>query len=148
MLSQSDPDFGALEQTLEAFQENARQLAVIASDYQPKSQEVLNQKLQTLVSGLQEVDRAKHQFQDVKIPLEVLQYLDDGKNPQLYTKQCLDATLQRNKEVNGKLEIYKKFRANLLKEMGEEMPNETMLYRVIRERSGGSQEAGSSASDK
>lgn len=45
--------FSQLEQTLELFQENARQLGVIASDFQPRSQDPLNQKLQTLISGLE-----------------------------------------------------------------------------------------------
>lgn len=36
---------------------------------------------------------------DVKIPLELLEYLDQGKNPQLYTKECLERTLNKNKEA-------------------------------------------------
>lgn len=52
-MSSENSQFDNLEQTLEAFQENARQLAVIASDFQPKSQDALNQKLQTLITGLQ-----------------------------------------------------------------------------------------------
>lgn len=36
--------------------------------------------------------------------------------------------------MNGKIEIYKKFRAVLLKELGEEMPNDTVLYRNLRDR--------------
>ncbi|KHN86460.1 Uncharacterized protein T09A5.7 [Toxocara canis] len=82
----------------------------------------------------QELDHLKNQFMDVKIPLELLEYLDQGKNPQLYTKECLERTLNKNKEVNGKIEIYKKFRAVLLKELGEEMPNDTILYRNLRDR--------------
>lgn len=38
---------------------------------------------------------------DVKIPLELLEYLDEGKNPQLYTKECLERTLNKNKEVTA-----------------------------------------------
>uniref|UniRef100_A0A914ZQZ3 Mediator of RNA polymerase II transcription subunit 10 n=1 Tax=Parascaris univalens TaxID=6257 RepID=A0A914ZQZ3_PARUN len=126
--------FNQLEQTLENFQENARQMGVIASDFTTRSQEPLNQKIHTLISGLRELDHLKNQFMDVKIPLELLEYLDEGKNPQLYTKECLERTLNKNKEVNGKIEIYKKFRAVLLKELGEEMPNDTVLYRNLRDR--------------
>ncbi|VDM27005.1 unnamed protein product [Toxocara canis] len=126
--------FNQLEQTLENFQENARQMGVIASDFNTRSQEPLNQKIHTLISGLRELDHLKNQFMDVKIPLELLEYLDQGKNPQLYTKECLERTLNKNKEVNGKIEIYKKFRAVLLKELGEEMPNDTILYRNLRDR--------------
>lgn len=126
--------FNQLEQTLENFQENARQMGVIASGFTTRSQEPLNQKIHTLTSGLHELDRLKNQFMDVNIPLELLKYLDEGKNPQLYTKECLERTLAKNKEVNGKIECYKKFRTLLLKELGEEMPNDVVMYRNLRDR--------------
>lgn len=126
--------FNQLEQTLENFQENARQMGVIASDFTTRSQEPLNQRIHTLTSGLHELDRLKNQFMDVHIPLELLKYLDEGKNPQLYTKECLERTLAKNKEVNGKIECYKKFRTLLLKELGEEMPNDAAMYRSLRDR--------------
>jgi len=148
--------FDSLEQTLEMFVENARHLCVIVSDFPPNSgggsasasgsgsaasggssQAVLNQKLQTLVSGLQELDHGKHQFQDVKIPLELFdQFVDTARNPQLYTKECMERTLNKNKQMNGKTELYKKFRAHLLKELSEEFPKEAMQYRAIREQTG------------
>ncbi|VDP45622.1 unnamed protein product [Soboliphyme baturini] len=126
--------FDELEQSLEVFIENARHLCVIAADFQPSTgQNVLNQKLQALVNALQELDQSKGKFQDVKVPIELIDYVESGKNPQLYAKDCIERTLQRNKEVNGKIELYKKFRASLLKEMTEEFPKETMQYRAIRE---------------
>ncbi|VDK79913.1 unnamed protein product [Litomosoides sigmodontis] len=130
----TDTRYNQLEQTLENFQENARQMGVIASDFTTRSQEPLNQKIHTLISGLHELDHLKNQFMDVKIPLELLEYLDQGKNPQLYTKECLERTVNKNKEMNGKIEMYKKFRAMLLKELGEEMPNDMVLYRNLRDR--------------
>jgi len=129
-----DARFNQLEQTLENFQENARQLGLIASDFQPRSQDPLNQRVHTLVSGLQEMDHLKHQFGDVKVPQELLDYLDEGKNPLLYTKECLQRTENKNKEVNGKIELYTKFRAQLLKEWGEEMPTDTLQYRTKRDK--------------
>ncbi|WKX94341.1 hypothetical protein Q1695_011529 [Nippostrongylus brasiliensis] len=120
--------FNHLERTLEQFQENARHLGVIATDFGARSQEPFNQKIHTL-----ELDQMRSQFMDVKVPLELLDVLDQGKNPQLYTKEVLERTLMKNKEVNGKVETYKKFRAALLKELGEEMPEDTMTYRNIRD---------------
>ncbi|MCP9262066.1 Mediator of RNA polymerase II transcription subunit 10 [Dirofilaria immitis] len=130
----TDTRYNQLEQTLENFQENARQMGVIASDFTTRSQEPLNQKIHILISGLHELDHLKNQFVDVKIPLELLDYLDQGKNPQLYTRECLERTLNKNKEMNGKIEMYKKFRAMLMKELGEEMPNDMVLYRNLRDR--------------
>lgn len=99
---------------MSVLQENSRQLGLIASDFHSKSQEPLNQRVHTLVSGLQvkkiismrqayfflqELDQIKNQFADVKVPLEILDYLDEAKNPLLYTKECLQRTLNKNKEV-------------------------------------------------
>ncbi|VDK47824.1 unnamed protein product [Cylicostephanus goldi] len=54
----------------------------------------------------------RNQFADVKVPLELLDVLDQGKNPQLYTKEVLERTLQKNKEVNGKVETKMSIGAN------------------------------------
>jgi len=128
----SDSRFNVLERTLEQFQENARHMGVIASDFTTRSQEPLNQKVHTMISGLQELDLLKNQFTDVRVPIELLDYLDQGQNPQLYTRECLERTKQKNKEVNGKIEIYKKFHASLLAELSQEMPTDTMTYLNIR----------------
>ncbi|ETN84836.1 hypothetical protein NECAME_06640 [Necator americanus] len=127
------PFYLRIHPSTDVVQENARHLGVIATDFGARSQEPFNQKIHTLVSGLQELDQMRNQFADVKVPLELLDVLDQGKNPQLYTKEVLERTLQKNKEVNGKVETYKKFHAALLKELGEEMPEDTMTYRNIRD---------------
>ncbi|TMS35890.1 hypothetical protein L596_003182 [Steinernema carpocapsae] len=128
----SQDRFHILERTLEQFQENARHLGVIATEFTPKSQEPLNQKLHTLISGLQEIDNLKSQFADVKVPLELLEYLNNGKNPHIFTREMLMRTSDRNKEVNGKIELYTKFRARLLNELGQEVPEDIMKYLDIR----------------
>ncbi|CAI5441647.1 unnamed protein product [Caenorhabditis angaria] len=127
--------FTLLERKLEQFQETARHIGVIASDFNQRSQDTLNGKIYALIHGLQDLDRVKNGFADTKIPLEILSFLDEGKNPQLYSKEVLERTLQKNKEVNGKIEIYKKFRAHLLKEFGEEMPDLVLKYRNMRDDS-------------
>ncbi|KAK0396194.1 hypothetical protein QR680_001616 [Steinernema hermaphroditum] len=128
----SQDRFTQLERTLEQFQENARHLGVIATEFTSKSQEPLNQKLHTLISGLQEIDAIKSQFADVKVPLELLEYLNSGKNPHIFTREMLLRTSDKNREVNGKIEVYTKFRANLLNELGQEVPEDIMKYLDIR----------------
>ncbi|KHJ40733.1 hypothetical protein D918_09175 [Trichuris suis] len=125
--------FDNLEQSLEALIENTRQLCMVASDFQASSQSVLNQKLQAITSGLQDLDSKKSKFHDVKVPIELLEYVDSGKNPQLYTRDCIERTVAKNKELNSKIDQYKKFRCMLLSELTEEFPKETIQYRTIRE---------------
>jgi len=114
------------------FIENVRQIRIIVSDFQPQGQSVLNQKIQSLITGLQEVDKLKGQVQDVHVPLEVFDYIDQGRNPQLYTKDCIEKALTKNEEVKGKIDSYKRFKAHLLVELSRTFPNELNKYRALR----------------
>ncbi|XP_055713150.1 mediator of RNA polymerase II transcription subunit 10 [Phlebotomus papatasi] len=121
-----------LETNLEMFIENVRQIRIIVSDFQAQGQNVLNQKIQGLVTGLQEIDKLKSQVQNVHVPFEVFDYIDQGKNPQLYTKDCIDKARNKNEEVKGKIDAYRKFKANMLLELQKTFPNEMNKYRAIR----------------
>uniref|UniRef100_A0A914Y431 Mediator of RNA polymerase II transcription subunit 10 n=1 Tax=Panagrolaimus superbus TaxID=310955 RepID=A0A914Y431_9BILA len=103
-------------------------MGVIASEFTPRSQEPLLNKIHTMVHGLRQLDKLREQFVDVRVPVELLEYVDQGKNPQLYTKEFLDRTLNKNKEINGKIELYKKFQASLLRELCSEQPQDVLNY--------------------
>ncbi|XP_074643144.1 mediator of RNA polymerase II transcription subunit 10-like [Tubulanus polymorphus] len=124
--------FEALEQHLEMFIENTRQMGIIVSDFQPQGQNVLNSKINSMISGLQEIDKQKPKVQDVQVPLEVFDYIDQGKNPQLYTKDCMEKALAKNETVKGKIDTYKKFKGLLMVELNKAFPNEVNKYRAIR----------------
>ncbi|KAI8121619.1 Mediator of RNA polymerase II transcription subunit 10 [Lucilia cuprina] len=121
-----------LETQLEMFIENVRQIRIIVSDFQPQGQNVLNQKIQGLVTGLQEINKLKNQVQDIYVPFEVFDYIDQDKNPQLYTKDCVEKALAKNEEVKGKIDAYRKFKANMLLELFKTFPNEMNMYRAYR----------------
>ncbi|ELU05881.1 hypothetical protein CAPTEDRAFT_225426 [Capitella teleta] len=124
--------FDHLEQQLEMFIENTRHMGIIVEDFQPQGQNVLNQKINTMVSGMQELERLRPHVDDVKIPLEVFEYIDQGKNPQLYTKDCMEKALAKNEAVKGKIDVLKKFKAMLTVELSRVFPNEMAKYRALR----------------
>ncbi|KAM7311067.1 mediator of RNA polymerase II transcription subunit 10 [Ixodes scapularis] len=109
----------ALETNLEMFIENVRQLGIIVSDFQPQGQTTLNQKINHIVTLMQEVDKCKPQVQDIQVPLEVFDYIDQGRNPQLFTKDCMEKALAKNEQVKGKIESYRRFKALLLLELSK-----------------------------
>ena len=49
-----------------------------------------------------------------QVPLEVFDYIDSGRNPQLYTKDCMEKAHSKNEEVKGKIDAYRMFKARLL----------------------------------
>lgn len=59
-------------------------------------------------------------------------YIDQGRNPQLYTKDCIEKALTKNEQVKGKIDSYRKFKAHLLVELNSTFPNEITKYRAIR----------------
>jgi len=121
-----------LEDTLEKFIENVRKLSVVAGDFQPQGQTVLNSTINNIIGGLQEIDSVKSSFSDVNIPFEVFEYIDSGKNPQLYTKDCIEKSLYKNEAVKGKIELYKKFRLELISQIETIFPEEIAKYKRIR----------------
>lgn len=59
-------------------------------------------------------------------------YIDRGRNPQLYTKDCIEKALHKNEQVKGKIDALKKFKANVLTDLGQTFPNELAKYRALR----------------
>nr|XP_055102596.1 mediator of RNA polymerase II transcription subunit 10 isoform X1 [Symphalangus syndactylus] len=60
-----------------------------------------------IVTGLQDIDKCRQQLHDITVPLEVFEYIDQGRNPQLYTKECLERALAKNEQVKGKIDTMK-----------------------------------------
>jgi len=127
----NDP-FDVLEQNLEVFIENVREVGIMVGDFQPQTQQGLNSKIESLILGLKGVDATKNSMTDVVVPLDVFNYIDQGKNPQLYTHDCLENAIAKNAEVKGKIESLKRFRGMLLVELQNVFPNEIAKYRAIR----------------
>ena len=63
----------------------------------------------------------------------ILSYIDDGKNPLLYTKDCLLKTLRKNEEIKGKIVTFKTFRELLLEELNKNFPEEYDAYMKNRQ---------------
>lgn len=70
-------------------------------------------------------------FQCSKILLN-FSYIDNGRNPQLYTKDCIEKALTKNEQVKGKIDAYRKFKAHMMVELNTAFPNELAKYRAIR----------------
>lgn len=121
-----------LEKQLESFVENIRQLGITVNDFQSNSQAVLNQKVNTLVTGLKEIDQLKRSVGSIVIPVEVFNYIDQGQNPSLYTKNTLERALAKNEQVKGKIEVYSQFRQELQSQLGLIYPDLIAEYKRVR----------------
>eukprot|EP00794_Sanderia_malayensis_P018666 gene18666-20551_t len=126
--------FDNLQQNIELFIETTRQIGIMVSDFQPGSQDILNDKLNSLIIDMQKMEKCKSLVQDVEVPLEIFQYVDAGKNPELYTKDCLERALVKNTEVKCKTDAYKKFRTALTEELTKEFPEMMVRYHQFKKQ--------------
>lgn len=118
----SNNRFEALETSIEEFIETSRQIGVMVSDFKPGCQEILNTKLNSLIESMQEIEKSKSNVADVEVPAEIFQYIDQGRNPQLYTKDCLEKVGQKKDEVESKINAYKDFKRILQEQLKKELP--------------------------
>jgi mediator of RNA polymerase II transcription subunit 10 len=132
MSNNTSSTLDTLEEHLERSIENVRQIQIIVSDFQPQGQPGLNQKLQQIVKDLQEVEKVGKKVQDIQVPLEVFDYIDSGRNPQLYTKDCMEKAVAKNEEAKGKIDAYRMFKARLMVELSQVFPKEMSCYRALR----------------
>lgn len=131
-MSGSGAPLEQLEQQLERAIENVRQVRIVVSDFQPQGQPALNQKLQQICRDLGEIDKLRPSVSDIQVPLEVFEYIDAGRNPQLFTKDCMEKAHTKNEEVKGKIDAYRMFKARLLVELSAVFPSELKYYRAVR----------------
>ena len=47
---------------------------------------------------------------DVAVPREVIQYIEDGRNPDIYTREFIEIVVKQNQFMKGKMEAYRDFR--------------------------------------
>jgi mediator of RNA polymerase II transcription subunit 10 len=103
--------------------------------YSIKSQTVLNRQITQLVQGLKDIDHSKAAVSKLDIPIEVFDYIDQGKNPGLYTKHCIERALERNEQVKGKIEVYNDFRQELISQLSHVYPKLIETYKEARKDS-------------
>jgi mediator of RNA polymerase II transcription subunit 10 len=69
---------------------------------------------------------------DIEIPMDILNYIDEGKNPDLFTKDILEKCIKANESVKGKIEALEKFRQALEKEIRTTFPEHYAAYAKLK----------------
>eukprot|EP00164_Ancoracysta_twista_P005593 GFYU01007671.1.p1 GENE.GFYU01007671.1~~GFYU01007671.1.p1 ORF type:complete len:133 (+),score=28.72 GFYU01007671.1:65-463(+) len=107
----------ALDAAVTGTCETLYKLIVTAEEYTQECQQPYFDQINNLVKQLQSMEDKKYDY-DVDIPIEIFKFIDNGKNPDLYIKDCLEGCLSTNQRVKGKVKAIENFREELMKEMG------------------------------
>jgi mediator of RNA polymerase II transcription subunit 10 len=91
--------------------------------------------LHTTTSSLSPV--LPDQLPHIPLPPELLEYVDSGRNPDIYTREFVENFRRTNQIAKGKLEAFGAFRDVLAKEMISAMPElKEDVKRVVKETGG------------
>ncbi|XP_019157208.1 PREDICTED: mediator of RNA polymerase II transcription subunit 10b-like [Ipomoea nil] len=89
------------------------------------------QRMNALVSELDNMAKLAEKC-DIQVPMEVLSLIDDGKNPDEFTRDVLNSCIAKNQITKGKTDAFKGLRKHLLDELEEAFPDEVEAYRMSR----------------
>lgn len=114
----AETPLASLELALSTTAETLNSLALTAYDFSYDLQPTLISHTNQLVSDLRELDRAAGAV-DAGVPMDVLEALDRGRNPELCTYDMLEDAAAASAAARGKLDCMETFRSAMEREMGK-----------------------------
>ncbi|KAK3204739.1 hypothetical protein Dsin_018785 [Dipteronia sinensis] len=123
-----------LNQTIKSVQKTLgllHQLYLTVSSFNSASQLPLLQRLNSLVTELDNMVKLSEKC-DIQVPVEVLNLIDEGKNPDEFTRDVINSCIAKNQVTKGRTDAFKSFRKHHLEELERTFPDEVESYREIR----------------
>lgn len=102
------------------------------------SRDVLQKELTTLSQSLQNLHHQTTSDPLPEIPFELLDYVENGRNPDIYTREFVEMVRRANQNLAGKERAFAKFRDTLAGEMERAMPELREDVGRVLEATGGS----------
>lgn len=120
--SGNEPLVSTTEQ-LQGLIESFIELGVLVHDNQgtQQSHTALTHKTNQVISQLSSLTDSgfTHQY---PIPVDVISYIEDGRNPDVYTREFVEVTAKSNARLKGKMLGFQKLRDVLGDKLGKEFP--------------------------
>ncbi|KAH0723046.1 hypothetical protein KY289_006090 [Solanum tuberosum] len=89
-------------------------------------------QLNDLVFVLDNMAKLGEKCHSIKVPMEVLNLIDNGKNPDEFTRDLLNNCIAKNQITKGKVDAFKDLRGHLLEDLEHAFPDEVKDYRHRR----------------
>jgi len=130
MSNQKQPD---LERVVLSLIETLRKGLITVENFNPiESQSVLFDIInKDIISSFRQLESLRGSV-DIEIPYQVLDYIDKGSNPELYTHDLLEQCIEKNEATKGKIEAFETFRNALAEEISTTFPVAYNEYRTIK----------------
>lgn len=92
-------------------------------DYEGAStQQAMVSEMKRFVTALGDLSRAGKQI-NTTIPIDLIEFVENARNPDIYTRQFVEDAMRLNQELKGKSEAFADFRDILAMEMMSAIPD-------------------------
>ncbi|CEP14746.1 hypothetical protein [Parasitella parasitica] len=98
------------------------ELSVIVYDFQPDGNKLVWKKINDIIEHYKELDDLKDGV-DSFIPEEVINFVEHGKNPDIFTQRFVERAATENQFTNGKIKAVGEFRQLLTEEFTKSFPD-------------------------
>ncbi|KAI8344407.1 transcription factor subunit Med10 of mediator complex-domain-containing protein [Chlamydoabsidia padenii] len=97
-------------------------LTVMVHDFQPNGNQFVWNKINSVLEHYKQIDELKSGLTSY-IPEEVINYVENGQNPDLFTQAFISRTATENQFTNGKIKAVDSFRSLLSDEFAKSFPD-------------------------
>ncbi|KAI2637543.1 transcription factor subunit Med10 of mediator complex-domain-containing protein [Xylaria nigripes] len=127
MAPMQNVDHNVLEQQLKDTIQSLHNIMVQTTAYDStpstrSTRDVLASELAALSRSLQTIHRTATTRTLPQVPPELVQYVDNGRNPDIYTREFVELVRRRNQLMRGKQNAFASFRDILAGEIENAMP--------------------------
>ncbi|GMG23572.1 unnamed protein product [Ambrosiozyma monospora] len=115
---------GSLQEELSSLIETFIHLGVQVHDFKATEEAKLglSNNINKVVAQLKDLSNRKD-LSNVSIPLEIINYIEDGRNPDIYTREFVEVVRKINQHLNGKSLAFEKFQNMLGHSIVKEFPD-------------------------
>ncbi|KAF1938570.1 mediator of RNA polymerase II transcription subunit 10 [Clathrospora elynae] len=135
--SNSDSAILAVEAQLKDIVQNLYNLIVQAYDHHgSKTQEAMKREIQSLVQNLVKLSRTAPSVH-IDIPPEVTNYVENSRNPDIFTREFVETVQRMNQMLNGRVDAYRALQEQLAKQFSSGIPELKDDVTAVVEATGG-----------
>jgi mediator of RNA polymerase II transcription subunit 10 len=111
-------------------------ILVKAHDFKSEARESLSDQIKKLIINLQELTRTSRRL-PTTVPVDLIQYVEDKRNPDVYKRQIVELVMQYNQLQSGRAQAFADFRDILGREMMSAIPDMRDDVRKVLKAGGG-----------
>ncbi|KAI9316830.1 transcription factor subunit Med10 of mediator complex-domain-containing protein [Dichotomocladium elegans] len=98
------------------------ELSVVVYDFQPDGNQLVWNKINAILAHYQKIDELRNGL-DTFVPEEVINFVEQGRNPDIFTQTFVERTASENQFTNGKIKAVDDFRSILSDEFAKSFPD-------------------------